>query len=62
MLVCGSGNGRPEGNGIDARSAYASQVMDAVKEPLEEFRKKLPPGYEMQITGIAASAQDGNSG
>ena len=41
--------------------AYASQVMDDVKEPLEAFRKKLPPGYEMQITGIAASAQDGNS-
>lgn len=41
--------------------AYASQVMDAVKDQLEGFRESLPPGYEMQVTGIAASAEDGNS-
>ena len=41
--------------------AQASQVMDLASEPLQAFRKKLPPGYEMQITGIAASAADGNS-
>jgi multidrug efflux pump subunit AcrB len=41
--------------------AQASQVMDLAKEQLQAFRKKLPPGYEMQITGIAASAADGNS-
>ncbi len=41
--------------------AQASQVMDLASEPLRAFRNKLPPGYEMQITGIAASAADGNS-
>ncbi|MCP4289302.1 MAG: efflux RND transporter permease subunit [Gammaproteobacteria bacterium] len=41
--------------------AYASQVMAAVEDPLADFRESLPPGYEMQITGIAASANDGNS-
>lgn len=41
--------------------AHASQVMAAASGPLDDFRKSLPPGYEMQITGIAASASDGNS-
>jgi len=41
--------------------AYASQVMDSIEDQLVEFQKSLPPGYEMEITGIAASANDGNS-
>jgi multidrug efflux pump subunit AcrB len=41
--------------------AYASQVMDSIDEQLTAYKAALPPGYEMQVTGIAASASDGNS-
>lgn len=41
--------------------AYASRVMDSIESQLAEFRETLPPGYEIQVTGIAASANDGNS-
>lgn len=40
--------------------AYASQIMDQLRVPLAEFEKRLPPGYELQITGVEASANDGN--
>ncbi|HYQ72001.1 MAG TPA: efflux RND transporter permease subunit, partial [Gammaproteobacteria bacterium] len=40
---------------------YASQIMDRVRSPLAEFEAALPPGYTIQITGVEASANDGNS-
>jgi len=39
---------------------YASQVMDRLRAPLATFEAGLPPGYQMQITGVEASANDGN--
>ena len=47
--------------GYPIPGAEASQVMAQVSEPLEAFRMALPPGYHMEVTGIAASAEDGNS-
>jgi multidrug efflux pump subunit AcrB len=40
---------------------YASQIMDKLRAPLAEFEATLPPGYQIQITGVEASADDGNS-
>jgi len=40
---------------------YASQIMDKLRAPLAEFEATLPPGYQIQITGVEASANDGNS-
>jgi multidrug efflux pump len=40
---------------------YASQIMDKLRAPLSKFEATLPPGYQVQITGTEASANDGNS-
>lgn len=47
--------------GYPVPGVYASQVMEQMSGKLDQFRRALPPGYELDITGIAASAKDGNS-
>jgi multidrug efflux pump subunit AcrB len=47
--------------GYPVPGVYASQVMEQLNDKLEQFRQALPPGYKLEITGVAASAADGNS-
>jgi multidrug efflux pump subunit AcrB len=40
---------------------YASQIMDQLRTPLSTFEDMPPPGYQLTVTGVEASANDGNS-
>jgi len=40
-----------EVSGFPAPGAMASQVLEAIRPQLENFKKTLPPGYKMEIGG-----------
>jgi multidrug efflux pump subunit AcrB len=40
--------------------AYPSQVMNELRPQLAAFQAALPPGYELQVTGVEASSKDSN--